>query len=303
MSLANPPGRTLPQINTLVAFEAAGRLGSFSEAAGELGLTQSAISQQMRKLEHLAGQRLFLRKGTGVRLTSAGEILFKTVGATLAGLAAGLDRIEPYKNKNSVVIACPADFARGWLMPRLAGLRALHPSVEVWIVTQTAYREIDRIDLDLIVSPRPIHTADVECVPLLEDRSVAVCARALHARLGKLTFAELLARVPLLLLESEPEWGGLLRGRRAMRGATIDDGIVLLDAVERELGVGYVSAVAAAAALDAGRLSILSAVPAKTRDPLWLMRTRLKPRTPVADLAFRWLLEAAAGAGDATPKN
>ncbi len=290
--MANGVGRALPQINTLLAFEAAGRLGSFSEAAGELGLTQSAVSQQMRKLEQLTGQRLFLRKGTGVRLTSAGELLFKTVGTTLAGLVAGFDRIEPYKNKSSVVIACPADFARGWLMPRLAPLRALQPAMEVWIVTQKAYREIDRIDVDLIVSPRPIHAADVECVPLLADRCVAVCARRLHARLGRLTFADLLTQAPLLMLEAEPEWGGLLRGRRAIRGATIDDSGVLLDAVERELGVGYVSSVAASAAVQEGRISILGAVPAKERDPLWLMRTRLKPRTPVADLAFRWMMES-----------
>ena len=88
MSVANGVGRPLPQITTLLAFEAAGRLGSFSEAAGELGLTQSAVSQQMRKLEQLTGQRLFLRRGTVVRLTGAGEQLFKTVGTTLAGLAA-----------------------------------------------------------------------------------------------------------------------------------------------------------------------------------------------------------------------
>ena len=293
--MANGVGRPLPQITTLLAFEAAGRLGSFSEAAGELGLTQSAVSQQMRKLEQLTGQRLFLRRGTGVRLTGAGELLFKTVGTTLAGLAAGFDRIEPYKNKNSVVIACPAEFARGWLTPRLADLRALHPAVEVWIVTQKAYREIDRIDVDLIVSARQIHAADVECVPLMEDRSVAVCARRLHARLGRLTFAELLSQAPLLLLEAEPEWGGLLRGRRASRGATVDDSIVLLDAVERELGIGYVSSVAASAALQEGRISVLGAVPSRMREPLWLMRTRLKPRTPVADLAFRWLLESVPG--------
>ncbi len=297
--MANMSNRPFPQIGTLLAFEAAGRLGSFSEAAGELGLTQSAVSQQMRKLEELTGQRLFLRKGTGVRLTGAGELLFKTVGKTLVELGAGFDRIEPYKSKNSVVIACPADFARGWLAPKLGELRRRRPNVEIWLVTKTEYREIDRIDVDLIVSPRPIHLADVDCVPLLEDSSIAVCGTRLAARLGKLAFPAVVEQAPLLMLESEPEWGGLLRevrtrARPLNRAATVDDSFVLLDAIERDLGIGYVSRVVASAALEQGRIVALPAVPSRGRERLWLMRTRLKPRTPVADFAFDWLRECAA---------
>ena len=296
--MRNAVGRTYPQISTLLAFEAAGRLGSFSEAAGELGLTQSAVSQQIRKLEELTGQRLFLRKGTGVRLTGAGELLFKTVGTTLAELAAGFDRIEPYKNKNSVVIACPADFARGWLAPRLEDLRQRRPTVEIWLVTKVEYREIDRIDVDLIISNRPIHLADVDCVPLLEDRSVAVCGRQMAPRLQKFAFPAVLEQAPLLMLEAEPEWGGLLRGVKARgkpfnRAATVDDSFVLLDAVERGLGIGYLSTIVASAAIQEGRIASLPAVPARARERLWIMRTRLKPRTPVADFAFDWMLESA----------
>jgi LysR family glycine cleavage system transcriptional activator len=299
-------GRALPQTSTLTAFEAAGRLGSFSEAADALGLTQSAVSQQIRKLEELVGQRLFFRKGTGVRLTGAGELLFATVAKTLGDLAAGFDRIEPYKNQDSVLLACPPDFARGWLAARLGSLRERKPAVEVWVVTRTEFLEIDRIDVDLIVSRRPIHTADVECVPLLEDRSIAVCGAGLAPRLLRLPFPAVVERSPLLMLESEPEWGGLLRDarlrrRKLNRAATIDDSSVLMDAVENGLGVGYVSSVVAGAALRAGRVVVLPAVPTTSRPRLWLMRTRLRPRAPVADFAFTWLLESAArDSGSAT---
>jgi len=85
--MANERGRSLPPINTLMAFESAGRLGSFSEAADELSLTQSAISQQIRKLEDLIEQRLFFRKGSGVRLTKAGGLLFETISKMLGDLA------------------------------------------------------------------------------------------------------------------------------------------------------------------------------------------------------------------------
>ena len=297
--MANERVRSLPPINTLMAFEAAGRLGSFSEAADELTLTQSAISQQIHKLEDLVEQRLFFRKGSGVRLTAAGDLLFETVSKMLGDLAAGFDRIEPYKNEDSALLVCPADFAHGWLMARLADLRRTRRAVEVWVITRDEARAIDRIDVDLIVSRRPIHTADVESVPLLEDKSIAVCGRGLAPQLAKLTFPAVVEHAPLLMLEEEPDWGGLLRnrrlrGRQLNRVATIDSSVLLIDAVERDLGIGYVSNVLAMTALQEGRVVRLPAIPSTARPRLWLMRTRLKPRTPVADFAFNWLRDTAA---------
>lgn len=305
MREANTWGANAPPLRTLVAFEAAGRLESFSEAADELALTQSAVSQQIKKLESFVGQRLFFRKGTGVRLTAAGDLLFDTVRTTLAQLGTGFERIEPYKNRDSVLLVCPADFAAGWLAPRLPEIRSKRPSVEVWVITRREVREIDRIDVDLIVSRRPIHTADVECVPLLEDTSVGICGRSLAARLGRLSYPAVVERAPLLLLETEPEWGGLLRevrlkGRKLTRAATIDDSGALLEAVEHDLGIGYVSRVLADSALREARVVALPAIPAASRPRLWLMRSRLKPRTPVADAAFNWIREIAARDSQAT---
>ena len=297
--MANEHGRSLPPINMLMAFESAGRLGSFSEAADELSLTQSAISQQIRKLEDLIEQRLFFRKGSGVRLTKAGGLLFETISKMLGDLAAGFDRIEPYKNEDSALLVCPADFAQGWLMARLGDLHRIRPAVEVWVITRDEARAIDRIDVDLIVSRRPIHTADVESVPLMEDKSIAVCGRGLAPRLAKLPFPAVVERAPLLMLEDEPDWGGflrdrLLRGKQLNRVATIDSSVLLIGAVERDLGVGYVSNVLAITALQEGRVIRLPAIPSTPRPRLWLMRTRLKPRTPVADFTFNWLRDTAA---------
>ena len=281
-------------LNTLMSFATSGKLGSFSEAADELGITQSAVSQQIRKLESFVGQRLFFRKGSGVRLTAAGELLFEVVTKTLQQLRAGFERIEPYKNRDSVLLVCPSDFARGWLMSRLANLRQLRPSIEVWVITRREEREIDRIDVDLIVSRRPIHTADVECVPLVDDASIAICGPGIAHRLARVAFPTILERAPLLLLETEPEWGGLLResavqGRKLVRAATIDDSSVLLDAAEHDLGIAYVSRVLADSALRGKKVVLLSAVPSTSRPRLWLMRTRLNPRTDVADFVFNWL--------------
>ena len=292
MNSANTSRGEIP-FRSLVAFEAAGRLGSVSRAADELHLTQSAISQRVLKLEAHVGQRLFVRQGHGVRLTGAGELLMETATDTLQRLRAGLARIEPYRNKQSLLLACPSDFAHGWLMPRLEALRAAHGGLEVWVMSEHDITAIDRIDVDLVVSRRPLQGADIECMPLLQDRAVALCAAALADRLQGVAFPRVLDKAPLLFLESAPEWGGVVpspgpkSARR--RAATIQDERLLLEAAERGAGIAYVSQVLAADALASGRCVQLAQVPASARPPLWVMRSRLTPRTPMADRVFEWL--------------
>lgn len=289
-----------PPFKSLVAFEAAARLGNISRAADELSLTQSAVSQRVRKLEEFVGQSLFFRQGSGVSLTAAGELLYDSVHETLKRLSAGFDRIAPYKNKDSLLLACPPEFAHGWLMPRLELMKASHPSVEIWLISDRDVRAIDRVDVDLIVSRMPIHTADVECVPLLEDEAIAIAGARSGERLARLSFPKVLEKAPLLFLEGEPEWNGLLAeprfaSLRLTRGATIDDLRLLIDAVAQELGIALVPRIAAAQAIAQHRCRVLEQVPPVPKPRWWLMRSRLEPRTPFADIAFTWLRKAAAG--------
>lgn len=299
MTFSDTATRREVPFRSLVAFEATARLGSVSRAADELNLTQSAVSQRVLKLEAFVGQRLFLRHGHGVRLTGAGELLLQTTRETLQRLGAGFERIEPYRNKGSLLLGCPPAFAHGWLLPRLQAMKALHAALEVWMMAEQELTAIDRIDVDLIVSPRPLHGDDVECVPLIEDRAIAVCGPQTALAVGATPFPKLLEKAPLLLLEREPEWGGLLsapnlRPARLKRAATIQDDRLLLAAAERDLGIAYLSALLSAAAVAERRLVHLAAVPASPRPRLWLMRSRLTPRTPIANKAFDWLRAQAA---------
>lgn len=298
MNIPDTSARNEPPFSGLVAFEAAARLGSMSAAADELDLTQSAVSQRVLKLEAHVGQRLFIRQGHGVRLTGAGKLLMETATDTLQRLRAGFARIEPYRNKQSLLLACPSDFAHGWLLPRLEALRAAHAGLEVWLMSERDVAAIDRIDVDLVVSRRPLQGPDIEGALLLEDRAVAVCSPGLAGRLAGLAFPRVLDKAPLLFLESAPEWGGALPAAgpksRRTRAATMEDERLLLDAAERGAGIAYVSRVLAADALATGRCVQLAQVPATPLPPLWAMRSRLTPRTTLADRAFEWLRAAAA---------
>ncbi len=289
----------LPPLQSLLAFEAAARLGGLSRAAVELSLTQSAISHQIQNLEEWVGQALFRRVGRGVKLTSAGELFSVTVRNTLKTLREGRERIEPYRNQDSVIIACPSDFADGWLMPRLPALKAVHPGMEIWFITKEELREIDRIDVDLIISATALQSDELEAVPLLDDIAVAVCGPALAQRLQHLPVPELLTTTPLIMDEHRPDWAPWLADYvpdkvSPLRSITVDDPRLLLNAAEQELGIAMVSLLLADTALRQRRVMRLQQIPTFPLPSLWLMRSRLTPRTPAVEIVFKWLLATAA---------
>src|SRR5471032_1238856 len=140
ISFIHSMSKRLPPLQSLLAFDDSARLGSLSKAALELSLTQSAISHQIQNLEAWVGQALFSRIGRGVKLTAAGELFSQTVHSALKTLRDGRQRIEPYRNPDSVILACGAGFASGWLMARLQQLRRQYPALEVWLATQEDVR-------------------------------------------------------------------------------------------------------------------------------------------------------------------
>ncbi|WP_460885432.1 LysR family transcriptional regulator [Pseudoduganella ginsengisoli] len=283
----------------MLAFEATARLGGLSRAADELSLTQSAISHQIHNLEQWVGQPLFKRIGRGVKLTAAGELFNATVRSTLKTLLDGRERIEPYRNPNSAIVACSADIASGWLAPRLGQLRALYPGMEIWLVTQDEKPEIDRIDLDLLISAERVETGDATSVPLFDDEAVAVCSPEMALLWRALPLADLLRAAPLIVDERHPEWALSLRGSEPeagtpQRSVMVYDSRLLLDSAMAGLGIAMVSRAAADAALRRGLVAALPQIPAIPLPGLWLTTSRLPARTPAVGQVYDWLRKAAA---------
>jgi LysR family glycine cleavage system transcriptional activator len=143
--------RNIPPLQYLLGFEAAARLESFSKAADELGLSQSAISHEMRLLEERLGQPLFIRHGRTVRLTDAGRDYQRTVMQSLEQLEGGYRRLEPYLKPGSVVIYCESDFAARWLLPRLNDLKKAVPACEPWIDTSGKQVDFDSLEVSIAI--------------------------------------------------------------------------------------------------------------------------------------------------------
>jgi LysR family glycine cleavage system transcriptional activator len=283
--------KRLPPLQSLLAFEAAARLGGISRAAVELSLTQSAITHQIQNLEAWVGQQLFSRVGRGVKLTAAGALFGDTVRATLKTLRDGRERIEPYRNQDSVLLACPPDFASGWLMSRLRVLRVDHPTMEVWLITQDELREIDRIDVDLIISTQELKSPDMDSVAWLDDEAIAVCGPVTASQLLDLHFPEVLRGAPLIIDEHYSDWAPWLGAHTlaTRRGITLEDSRLRLQAAEDELGIAMLSRHVADAAIRTGRVVVLPQIPTFTLPSKWLCKSKLKPRTPAVEIVFEWL--------------
>ena len=129
---------SLPPLSRLPAFEAAARHESFTAAAEELGLTQTAVTKQIAALEADLGLRLFERRNRAVFLTEAGRAYGQVVGAALADIAAETTRLRGGPSGTGLVLHCQLCEAFYWLMPRLAGFHERHPGLEVRVVSALA---------------------------------------------------------------------------------------------------------------------------------------------------------------------
>src|SRR5438477_4771996 len=130
--------RKIPTLQALNCFEAAARHQSYTHAARELALTQSAVSRQIALLEDFLGVRLFERTRHGVILTPAGASYARQIASRLDGLERDtLDTMARQGSGGSVQLAAVPTFATRWLLPRLADLAARHPDIAVHIDART----------------------------------------------------------------------------------------------------------------------------------------------------------------------
>ena len=125
----------LPPLTWLRAFEAAARHLSFTRAAGELNLTQSAISQHVRSLEAFLGAELFVRRTRALNLTEAGSNYLPVVREAFDLIATGTQAFTGVDRGQTMVLNCSMAFSALWLAPRLHRLYARHPWIVLNIVT------------------------------------------------------------------------------------------------------------------------------------------------------------------------
>lgn len=143
--------RSLPSLNALLTFEAAARLGGFTRAARELGVTQAAVSRQVQALEHEFGVLLFRRSHRKVELTAAGTLLAGTLNSCFEQIRDTADLIRQPVQADTLTVGATVAFSHFWLLPRIAAFRALYPDIAIRIVTQDGPFDLAADDVDVIV--------------------------------------------------------------------------------------------------------------------------------------------------------
>lgn len=192
--------RDLPvSLDLLRGFESAARLLSFTAAAGELFLTQSAVSRQVQQLEEQLGVKLFERRTRALVLTEAGELYCREVSKALNQLREATATVRA--NPAPVVrVTTTATFASLWLVPRLAAFQAKHPDVSVHIAADSRMRDLERLSLDVAIRYCPEAMAGPGAERLFGER-VAPVASPGFLRNHRARSLDDLLRLPLLELD------------------------------------------------------------------------------------------------------
>lgn len=190
MPVAPPPLKGMP-LNALRAFEAAARLGGFSAAAAELGVTAGAVAAHVKALEETLGAPLFARHAKGVQLTALGARTLPDFTAAFDQLGSAVQALRAEAAPRTVHIATLPAIAQLWLSPRLPAIRAAAPEITISITALESPPDLKRTPFDLCLFFR----AGDEGRKIAPDEIFPVCAPHLA---GRISSAADLANLPCL---------------------------------------------------------------------------------------------------------
>jgi LysR family glycine cleavage system transcriptional activator len=187
----------LPPLAAVRAFEAAARHGSFTKAAAELGMTQAAVSYQIKLLEDRLGAPLFLRLPKRVVLSEAGKRLAPPVSEAFQRLEAAFAAMRA-TNEGVLSVTAIHTFATNWLVPRLGAFQLAHPTIAVRLETTHRLVDFAREDFDLGIRTGLGKWPGLKAHLLMPTEFTPLCSPALLARAGRLDGPADLLKLPLL---------------------------------------------------------------------------------------------------------
>ena len=242
-------------LSIIRAFEAAGRTGSFRAAAADLGLSPSAISHAIRKLEQTLGATLFERSGRAVQLSPEGEALMRHVGRAFDELRRGLETVSTRGPQLLRIHSAPS-FAAQWLSPRLAAFLGANPDIEVRLAAGTDYTRFINDDFDADIVYGTPRLPGLEILPSGEETVTPLCAPALAPSVK--SASDLLGRVLIESDSKQVRWSDWFaqNGLSTPRpyGVRFDRSFLAIDAAVNGLGIALESTRLAERELANGRL-------------------------------------------------
>ncbi|MEM8854452.1 MAG: LysR substrate-binding domain-containing protein [Pseudomonadota bacterium] len=195
--------RSVPSLGALAVFEAAARLGGFTKAASELGVTQAAVSRQIRALEEDLNVRLFYRAHRKVELTAAGRVLSEAVSQSFERIADALEVVRHPHEPNVLTVSTTLAVSHFWLLPRLTSFRTEHPDLTLRVVSQDQPLDLRDGSADVILRFGKAPFRDGTVLSSYLDVAYPVCSPDFADKLGEDFDIEELCTLPLI--ESDPQ--------------------------------------------------------------------------------------------------
>ena len=284
------PRRYLPPIPALMALEAVDRLGTASEAAKELSLTQGAISRALQTLEQQLGVPLLIRERQRLRLTPAGQDYVAEVRKALHLLASASITLRANPTGGSLNLAILPAFGMHWLAPRLARFTQTHPEVTLNLSTRLRPFDFQGSTFDAAIHYGRQDWPGVHYLKLMDEEVLAVAAPGFPT----LTKATDLLAHPILQLESRTgDWGRWLahHGAPGLRppGMLFDQFATLTQGAIHGMGAALIPTFLIERELSEGRLVPILGPPVRALGSYYLVWPSTGPdRAPLRSLRL-WL--------------
>jgi DNA-binding transcriptional LysR family regulator len=272
-------------------FDAAARTRSFSEAARELYISQSAVSQAVRQLESAAGTRLFIRSGRGTELTAEGRLLSGYVSSALALIGQGENRLQELRelSEGELRIGAGDTAARWFLLPAIQSFHEAYPNIVLKMTNRTSTETLallraGRIDVGFV--NLPLEAEGITFDSCMDIHDVFVAGEKFGRLRGRVLSPAELASYPLIMLEKRSNSRSYVDKYFLSRGVALQPQLelgahhLLLDYAEIGLGIACVIREFSAHALGRGGMFELEQdepVPGRAIGACWLDQLGLSP--------------------------
>src|SRR5216684_1973695 len=288
----------LPSLNGLRAFEAAARHLSFTLAAAELNVTQTAISHQIRRLEEELGIRLFIRQNRALALTPEARDYLPGVRAAFNDLRLATDRLLRKDDDKVLTISTLASLAAKWLLPRLSAFQEAHPDIDVRITTSTGLVDFRSGDVDAAIRYGRGHWPGLRADWLMADELFPVCSPALLAGKKPLRRPEDLADHVLLhsSAANADDWrlwltaAGLPTNLSKQPGITFDLVFMTVQAAIDGIGVAMGRTSYVEADIAKGRLVVPFKIALPADAGFYLVSPEARADSPKLGVFRQWLI-------------
>ena len=292
--------RRRPPLNPIRAFETAARHLSFTAAAEELGITQIAVSRQVRVLEDYLEVPLFERSHRSIRLTAEGARLFPAASRALDEINAAVASMSMRGRRDVLVVQTYSTFAQRWLIPRLWRFHQRLPTVEIRLLASVAPVDFERGQIHAAIQRRSalMERCDVDLLAPVE--LLPVCSPSLIEDGSEASLADLLTRQTLLHSLARPnDWklwlsSAGLKSIEPNRGMKFENSILAYEAALQGIGIAMGVRVLVEQYLRSGSLVAPFGPPLALDDGYYLLVPRGRKRPPALRHFRDWLLEEAA---------